>query len=363
MDLFGELLPNALKIATRPGKYNRRVTPDFSSIAINHWAESYGAGDRVRSLCAIALLASLCACSGGTIASPTTVSAAPLGPQTWQMTTGASGTNEAFQALAFYPSSLTIDAGDTVKATFPTGEAHTLTFLGPRSTPPSVFDPTNAARAGGTSYDGSTYTSSGFLLQGGTYSLTFPKPGTYTYLCLIHPGMQGTIVVQPAGSPYPTTQTAIDAAGATQEASDLALGSAAVAAFPFTAGGPHLAAGMSPGLNTGKSPITVLRFIDGDTVDQTSVTVPVGSSVTWTNLSSNEPHTVTFGIANQPFPTISNSAPASGGTTYDGTHIVNSGVLPSGASFTLTFLAKGTFTYHCLFHDDTEHMIGTVVVQ
>lgn len=330
---------------------------------MNHWAESQGR--TIRWLYATAAVASLSACSGGTIASPSTnpVSASPAGPQTWQMTTGISGTNEAFQTLAFYPSNLTIDAGDTVKATFPTAEPHTLTFLGSRSAPPSVFDPTNATPAGGGSYDGSTYTSSGFLSQGGTYSLTFPKAGTYTYLCLIHPGMQGTIVVQAAGAPYPTTQTALNAADATQEANDLAQGTAAVAAFPFTPGGPHLAVGMSPGLNTGKSAITVLRFIDGDTVDQTSVTVPVGSSVTWTNLSSNEPHTVTFGIANQPFPTISNSAPASGGTTYDGTHIVNSGVLPSGASFTLTFLAKGTFTYHCLFHDDTEHMIGTVVVR
>lgn len=311
-------------------------------------------------------LVGLAACNSGAGGTPFTAAPAasnPTGPQTLQMTVGASAQNEAFQTLAFYPNALTVDAGDTVQWTFPTGEPHTVTFLGPRTAPAAPSDPTNPTPAGGTSYDGTAYTSSGFLLQGKTYSLTFPKPGTYQYLCLIHAGMHGTVVVQPAGSPYPTTQAAITTANMAQETQDLALDTAAVASFPFAPSGPHLAAGISGGLDTGSSRGTVLRFIDGDTVDQTSVTVPVGSSVTWTNLSSNEEHTVTFGIVNQPFPTIDPFAPGSGGNTYDGTHVVNSGLLVPGGSFTLTFMTKGTFTYHCLLHDETEHMIGTVVVQ
>lgn len=56
-------------------------------------------------------------------------------------------------------------------------------------------------------------------------------------------------------------------------------------------------------------------------------------------------------------------SPASGPRSYDGTQPVNSGVLFPGQSFSLTFTKAGTYTYHCLFHDDTEHMVGTIVVQ
>ena len=56
-------------------------------------------------------------------------------------------------------------------------------------------------------------------------------------------------------------------------------------------------------------------------------------------------------------------SPPSGGTTYDGSALVNSGPLMPGQSFSLTFTKAGTYTYHCLFHDDTENMIGTITVQ
>ena len=34
------------------------------------------------------------------------------------------------------------------------------------------------------------------LAQGDTYSFTFTEPGTYQYICGIHPQMRGTIVVE-----------------------------------------------------------------------------------------------------------------------------------------------------------------------
>lgn len=127
--------------------------------------------------------------------------AAPLGPQTWQLVAGASAQQEALQSLTFYQNSLTIDAGDSVTWTFPTGEPHTVTFLGPRPTPPPPTDPSASLPAGGATYDGTTYTSSGFVLLGKMYSLRFPTPGTYTYYCLLHgpSGMTGTIVVPNRG--------------------------------------------------------------------------------------------------------------------------------------------------------------------
>jgi len=44
------------------------------------------------------------------------------------------------------------------------------------------------------------------LLQGQQYNLTFTKPGVYVYSCAFHAGMQGLVVVQPKGTPYPYTQ-------------------------------------------------------------------------------------------------------------------------------------------------------------
>jgi plastocyanin len=107
----------------------------------------------------------------------------------------------------------------------------------------------------------------------------------------------------------------------------------------------------------------VLRFLDGSSITDTTTTVTAGTSVTWTNLSSNMPHTVTFGVAGQAFPQMDPFSPPSGPTSYDGTQAVNSGVLFPGQSFSLTFTKAGTYEYHCLFHDDTENMIGTIVVQ
>jgi plastocyanin len=37
-----------------------------------------------------------------------------------------------------------------------------------------------------------------FLLPGQSYTLVFTEPGVYPYICHIHPGMQGAVVVEPA---------------------------------------------------------------------------------------------------------------------------------------------------------------------
>ncbi|MDQ2680517.1 MAG: plastocyanin/azurin family copper-binding protein [Candidatus Eremiobacteraeota bacterium] len=282
---------------------------------------------------------------------------------TWKLTAGASGSQESYQGLQFYPSALTIDAGDTVTWTFPSGEPHTVTFLGNRASLPPPTDPSVPAPAGGNTYDGITYTSSGFVLLGKTYSLTFPTPGTYKFYCLIHGWMSGTITVQPARAAYPQAQSQYDAVGQTAITNDLSQSAASVSLFPYAAGGPHLAAGISPKSAPPPATSTVVRFLDGPNVTSNTVTVSVGTTVTWTNLSNNFPHTVTFGAVGQPFPTLSPFGPPSGGSTYDGSMLTNSGVIPPAQSYSLTFVKAGTFPYHCLFHDDTENMLGTVIVQ
>ena len=309
---------------------------------------------------AVAALA-LGGCQSGSVNPPPFATGSPV----FTITAGGSSNTEAMQSLRFYPSSLTVNVGDTVHWAFPSGEPHTVTLLGPRASYPPPNDPTAAQPFGSAAYDATAYTSSGFQLLGASYSLTFTKAGTYTYTCLLHgPAMQGTIVVQPAGTPYPASNTTAELGAPAALAADLALGTAALTQFPYVAGGPHLAAGLTPGLTAGPpSPVTVLRFLDGPSLAATTVTVHVGDIVTWTNQSNNEPHTVTIAPAGAPFPNLNPFAPPSGGNVYDGTTLVNSGVLPPGASFSLKFTTAGTFTYHCIFHDDTEHMIGTVIVQ
>jgi plastocyanin len=238
------------------------------------------------------------------------------------------------------------------------------TLLGPRTTVPLPDDPTNAVPAGPSTYDGSTYVSSGFVLLGGSYRLKFTKPGTYTYQCLIHPGMKGSIQVAPAGSPHVTEQALYTASANAQIATDMTAAAASVATFPYAPGGPHLAAGISPAMSMGMpSALTVMRFLDGPSLSDSSVTIAAGGVVTWTNASNNSPHTVTIAPVGTTFPTLSPFSPPSGGNVYDGTTLVNSGVLAPGQSFSLRFTKPGVYTYHCIFHDDTEHMIGTVIVQ
>jgi plastocyanin len=287
-----------------------------------------------------------------------------IGPLTWVAQAGGSDQNEALQALQFYPATITINAGDSITWRFPAGEPHTVTFLGPKSAPPPPNDPSVPAPAGGSTYDGSAYTSSGFLLLGKSYTLTFPKAGSYTYYCLIHGEMVGKVVVQPGGTAYSTTVGAVLQQEPVAAAADLKTANDSVAQFPYTIGGPHLVAGISPGL--GNPPLTnasVVRFLDGNKLSDTTVTIAAGTTVTWTNRDTNNPHTVTFPVAGQQLPPMDPFSPPSGGTTYDGSTLVNSGPLFPGQSFSLTLTKPGTYTYNCLFHDDTENMVGTIVVQ
>ena len=224
----------------------------------------------------------------------------PTSPaMTWTLQAGASSAQEANQGLQFYTTSITIDAGDSITWSFPAGEPHTVTFLGHRKSLPPPTDPTVSNPAGGSFYDGSTYTSSGFKLLGGSYTLTFPKPGSYKYYCLLHGGLKGgmvgSITVQAVGAPYPRAQQQYTSAARAMITSDLAKAAASINEFPYRAGGPHLAAGIAPKLNAGPpSTSTVVRFLDRKSGSDQSVAIGVGATITWTNLSNNFPHTVTL---------------------------------------------------------------------
>jgi plastocyanin len=309
---------------------------------------------------AISLLAVVTAAcnSGGSTTGPR-----PTGPQGWVVSAGSSASNEALQALAFYPPTITIDAGDTVTWVSPTAEVHSVTFPIPGQSPVPVTDPSAPLPAGGTSFDGTAAVSSGFVAGGAKYALTFPKPGTYSYLSLPQGFATGTVVVQAAGAPYPTTQIGVNDAAQAAIAGDFAAAQQSVTTVPFAAGSHTIAAGVSPG---GAAPAhsTVMRFMDGPTmVDNLNITIATGTTLTFKNLSNNVPHTVTFPPAGASPPPGPPFQPAVGGATYDGTALASSGVIPPGGSYALTFTAAGTFKFFCLFHDGAEGMVGTVTVQ
>lgn len=287
----------------------------------------------------------------------------PIGVQGWQVLAGGSAQSEAVQALDFYPNAITINAGDTITWVDPTTEPHTVSIPpAGQMPPPGPPQPP----AGGSTFDGSAYVSSGFMQTGVAYSLKFTKPGTYKYYCLIHqPEMVGTIVVQAAGSALSKSQTQYTSEGQADLTVDVNAAAASISTFPYAAGGSHLAAGIAPGLAAGPpSQGTVMRFLNAPQLgtQPLNVAVAVGGSLTWTNLSNNSPHTVSFPVAGQTPAPGPPDIPAAGGATYDGTVFTNSGVIPPSGTYTLTFTKAGTYTYYCLFHSG-EGMIGTVTVQ
>ncbi|MGH8931868.1 MAG: cupredoxin domain-containing protein [Egibacteraceae bacterium] len=81
-------------------------------------------------------------------------------------------------------------------------EGHLITFGQPPFSSledPALLAPAGAASggeyAGGLAHSGLISRDPRFPAQ--TYALRFTQPGTYRYVCLIHPGMQGDIIVTP----------------------------------------------------------------------------------------------------------------------------------------------------------------------
>jgi len=104
----------------------------------------------------------LAACSGASSETPTTAG------QNIRPGDTAEVSIENFQ---FGPGDLTVSVGDTV------------TWRNDENDVP------HTSTADGGLWDSAT------LRAGDTYSFTFTEPGTYTYLCTIHPSMTATITV------------------------------------------------------------------------------------------------------------------------------------------------------------------------
>ncbi len=171
--------------------------------------------------------------------------------------------------------------------------------------------------------------------------------------------MIGDVVVQNSGALYPHTQAYYDASVVPDIQLDLGQAAKSLSQFPFK-DQTTLAAGIAPGSYAARpSQSTVLRYLDR--FDSSDIHIKLGATITWVNESNNEPHTITFPLAGQPLPRIPPASPRSGGSSYDGTQLTNSGVLPPGQRYSLKFTKAGTFRYGCLFHVP-EGMFGTITV-
>lgn len=102
------------------------------------------------------------------------MSAASPAPQVGTATSAApvAGTEVTITNFAFTPAALKVERGETVIWTNRDEEPHT------------VVAQDNSFHSPG-------------MDANGTYSFTFTTPGTFDYLCSIHPFMHGTVVVAP----------------------------------------------------------------------------------------------------------------------------------------------------------------------
>lgn len=307
--------------------------------------------------------------------------------QTWTVTVGGGIKGTAVVSNSFTPRAIEVAVGDTVTWAFQQPWAlHTVAFVSGEKAPELLvpegnklyFNPQVFFPAGGKTYDGAGYRNSGVPPEGEkpttrfSYSLTFTEVGTYAYLCLLHPGMSGTVTVKQRVSASPASA---QTRGRGELAAILKAGQAAFAKWNPERKGNEV---ILPMVGNPQEGWSNFRF------SRQPLVIKRGTTVTWTVRDPFEVHTVTFSGRQNPPELIVVEPQKQGppklllnpkaGTpsqtkTYDGAGYVNSGILfPAGApgnpptSFSLTFTKAGRYEYYCIIHAPWQ-MKGTVIVQ
>ncbi|OGO04726.1 MAG: hypothetical protein A2Y73_07065 [Chloroflexi bacterium RBG_13_56_8] len=98
-------------------------------------------------------------------------------PSLPEETTTSAEAEVVMRNISFQPAEITVASGTTVTWINEDSAPHTITS-GTRNNPSGLFN-------------------SGSVSGGGSFSFTFDKAGTYDYFCSIHPGMNGTVIVEP----------------------------------------------------------------------------------------------------------------------------------------------------------------------
>lgn len=306
---------------------------------------------------------------------------------------------------AFFPSTVTVAAGDSVRF-LPAG-FHTIHFPAKGKGPAPLFAPTGivsgAVDAAGApfwfngqpslafnpalltsgfgkrlSYTGAKDVQSGLPLGNKPKPMTvrFPKAGTYTYYCDVHPGMKATVRVRPTAAGVPSVQN--DRKRVKKQTADALKTAKALAA---TKPGPSV---VRIGA-AGKGGVERFAFFPA------AATVPVGTTVRFEMApGSREVHTATFGPGNpetepnsflgqmtksleSPAPnpaalypsdlpgTVANLTPTTHGNGFWNTGALDaSAATPIPAANSVRFAQAGTYQVYCLIHP---FMHGTITVQ
>ena len=321
----------------------------------------------------------------------------------WQAWVGMQSRDMGSQALAFLPNELWIHSNDSIRWTLTSTEIHTVTFLIPPPSPAPgqlgqvrqpLFGQTFGVQVGcpgatpdGSSFDGSTCVNSGVMGTFDTivgpqsYSVKFPKPGNFKFVCFVHFDMTGSVHVLDPSQILPYEQDFYNREAQTDAAS-LVSEAAALTSRGIREdndGGPvvKVTAGVGEIVTTsgaGSQTAALHRFL------RDVIVVRIGDTVEWTNLDASTPHTITFGTEPaDPRPPSGNVIPTPDGARQavisSPTDSANSGLLtlafqdrpnlgqsPLGVTrFRVTFKSPGTFNYICALHDHLG-MKGTVIV-
>ena len=297
-------------------------------------------------LAAAAALASAAALTPG-------VSAPAAIPVAWHAGVGAQTDQKAIQALAFFPTDVFVNVGDSITWSFDTAEVHTVSFLAPGQAPPGAGAP---ATPDNFAYTGSQFVNSGVKTEPGTsYTVMFNATGDFNYLCLIHARtMTARVHVNPTGSPYPHTQAFYDRQARDQARLVLDEGRAIRQdSIEMARDTNNVVTG------GGGAQVFVARFLPQ------RKRIRLGDTVTWTNPDSITPHTVTFGPSPSNAPAGLDRPGHATIATNPVTTTISSGLIgvrrPLGTDFAVTFTAAGTYTYICSLHADLG-MVGRIVV-
>jgi plastocyanin len=310
--------------------------------------------------------------------------------KTFTVLVGAEDTSVGATVNAFFPDTVRIHVGDTVHWKRNAHEVHSVAFLAGIPIPPLIVPappglpsplminpvaafPTVPANG---QYDGTTFANSGAigpdpgLLQVQSFDLTFTKPGTYSYVCLVHGVIMSgkIIVIAHPGHVRPPSEVdhearRLIALALEQVPAAIALGNTEV-----------------PPATQNPDGTTTFQVLVGFTAGQldlyhffpTQLTVHPGDTVEWA-LSKEDmpPHTVTFLNGNPdinvvllvpqphgpPLLLFNPDAlfPQNAGKPLTSQGIYNSGLIfPGGTSFSLKIGdISGQEPYQCLLHDSS----------
>ncbi len=216
------------------------------------------------------------ASSGG--AGPSTSGSSSAKTMTIKMQAG-----KATAGFVFAPANLTVDAGTTIK------------WVDANTVPHNIVGEGSAAAIINRQ-----------AVNTDSYSVTFRKPGTYHYQCLVHPGMVGVVTVKAASS---------------------SAGSGSSGSTSSSASGANPTVKEQPG-----------KAAAGFVFAPASLTVKTGTTVKWVDANTVPHNIVGQGSASS---------------------IINRPAINTD-SYSVTFSKPGTYHYQCIIHPG---MVGVVTVQ